>query len=187
MRTPTDGGEGTRDRGRSCLSDEAIEESAAQAAFQKPLSTDVEKHLAVCACCRDRFDAAQEEARFLRKALGFGASRIASECLSDEDIALYLDQGSETDRRVDVERHLARCATCQGRMTSLYDEVQAFDAERAGDISSPSVSLSEARERLEARKPVSKDGGVDERAESSIPSPAEEQADSEFKRNAGQR
>jgi hypothetical protein len=169
MKTPTDADAGVGLQGPPCLSDEAIEEYCVQslgdAASEKmpsttersPVAMDIEGHLAGCADCRGRFETAKADAVLVRKALDLGIQEPAGECLSDEDLAFYLDDALKTDRRVEVEKHVARCAGCQRRLTFLYDEVRAVSTDTAEDSRAHSVSLAEARERLAAFKGACED------------------------------
>jgi len=169
MKTPIDADAGVGLQGPPCLSDEVIEEYCVQSlgggASEKMPSTtersraaiDIEGHLAGCADCRGRFETAKAEAVLVRKALALGIQEPAGECVSDEDLAFYLDDALKTDRRVEVEKHVARCAGCQRRLTFLYDEVRAVSMDTAEDSRAHSVSLTEARERLAACTGASED------------------------------
>lgn len=184
MKTHSDAGDAQQMRGPSCLSDEAIEEAAVCRITDRPLAADVERHLSACLHCFDRLTAESNEAQSLRGALSSLTFTVDEPCVSDEDIALYLDDALESSRRAAVEQHLARCGSCQHRMISLFDEVRSVCAENTENTPLPSVSLTEARERLAARKPDQSDAVIDDEA---IPPPSEENADVPLKREARQR
>lgn len=166
-----------------CLSDEAIEEAAVLRAAKRALSAGVERHLSSCLQCSARLDAACEEAEALCSVFSTLGARSGGGCLSDEDIALYLDRAHEAPRRAAVEQHLARCISCQRRMIALYDEVQLVCAENSEIPPIPSASLAEARERFAAREAERDDSTAAREADV----PSEVAQDVSLKREARQR
>ena len=158
MSTPTDVTVGTGPPGSSCLSREFLEEYAAESvARHAPAepAEDVQRHLAACAECRRRLDAAKTEAAFMHGVLDLGLEKLQERCPTQEDLARYLDDAVDAESRVETERHLARCGQCRLRLVLLFEEVQTICKYPANpDITAP-VSLEQAREKLVSAKATS--------------------------------
>ncbi|MCR4438955.1 MAG: hypothetical protein QHJ34_14120 [bacterium] len=111
----------------------------------EPLSPAARQHLAQCSRCRETYTlvaAAATEVR--RQQLSRGAPETA--CLSEEEIAAYLESGSEREQ---VELHLLRCTRCLQAVVDTYRMLGTASEQEPVEV--PAWALRKARSLVRPR------------------------------------
>jgi hypothetical protein len=76
--------------------------------------------------------------------------RMKNECLTESEIAAYVDGSLDACAREKVETHLERCRVCLHGVAELKKLADAYEA---GPITTPDAALARARELVEAGAP----------------------------------
>jgi hypothetical protein len=89
-------------------------------------------------------EALKMERTSIESALRIGRGALDAGCLSDEELALYLDAGLDEDARTAVEEHLGMCSACQERAVEFYrDVVRLRDGGEPEELEDPAVEGAE--------------------------------------------
>ena len=124
--------------------DEAVLEQLAMGRLEGAALAEIESHVASCALCATAVEALKMERTLIESALRIGRGALDAGCLSDEQLALYLDAGLDEDARTAVEEHLGMCSACQARAVEVYrDVVRLRDGGEPEEIEDPAVEVAE--------------------------------------------
>jgi hypothetical protein len=123
--------------------DEAVLEQLAMGRLEGPALTEMESHVASCASCTTALEALKVECTSIESALRIGRGALEVGCLSDEQLALYLDAGLDEDARTAVEEHLGMCSACQERVVEVYRDVVRLRDGGESDELDPAVEAAE--------------------------------------------
>lgn len=152
----------SNDANTGCLPEFLLEEHAMGRLGEEGAHT-VETHLNTCPGCKSKVDHLRKEAVLVSELMRSSKPEPTGECIDDETLALYLDEGLDADEREEAEGHLSTCRSCQGRLIQLNRAIRSLvhedDTDAAIEFATEgraatltSVTAAENSKALPARK-----------------------------------
>ena len=141
---------------RPCYTDYALQEFC-MGRLSDTVATAIQAHLITCDACRAMDAEIRLEQAYFSQVATIDANEPSNECLSDEQLGLFVDNSVKIDFKRNVEFHVSTCYSCRVRLIELYRQMRevmevVYESGGIGQEETPKPALVLT---MTKRKPIS--------------------------------